>query len=204
MQSQSQSQSQSAVPNQSVEEILASIRQAIADDESRRGRALKAVSPVPAPASDLPSAVAHTFASANDDEEWETGTDFETQNVIELAIEKAIDGVSAALSDTGPLPFEASEPITRSVSDADRFERRPDTRQNGPSAQPLLSARAGAAVAASLDDLARSVAGVTPAQVGDMARDMLRPMLKSWLDDNLPNLVERLVREEIERVSRGR
>ncbi len=33
---------------------------------------------------------------------------------------------------------------------------------------------------------------------------MLRPMLKSWLDDNLPGLVERLVRAEIERVSRGR
>jgi hypothetical protein len=32
---------------------------------------------------------------------------------------------------------------------------------------------------------------------------MLRPMLTQWLDDNLPTLVERLVREEIERVSRG-
>jgi hypothetical protein len=29
-------------------------------------------------------------------------------------------------------------------------------------------------------------------------------MLKAWLDDNLPNMVERLVRAEIERVSRGR
>jgi cell pole-organizing protein PopZ len=33
---------------------------------------------------------------------------------------------------------------------------------------------------------------------------MLRPMLKDWLDENLPPLVERLVREEIERVSRRR
>jgi hypothetical protein len=37
-----------------------------------------------------------------------------------------------------------------------------------------------------------------------MVREMLRPMLKAWLDDNLPNMVERLVRAEIERVSRGR
>jgi cell pole-organizing protein PopZ len=29
-------------------------------------------------------------------------------------------------------------------------------------------------------------------------------MLKSWLDDNLPSMVERIVRAEIERVSRGR
>jgi len=33
---------------------------------------------------------------------------------------------------------------------------------------------------------------------------MLRPMLKQWLDDNLPGIVERLVRQEIERVARGR
>jgi cell pole-organizing protein PopZ len=32
---------------------------------------------------------------------------------------------------------------------------------------------------------------------------MLRPMLRAWLDDNLPTIVERLVRAEIERVARG-
>ena len=37
----------------------------------------------------------------------------------------------------------------------------------------------------------------------DLVKEMLRPMLKDWLDDNLPTLVERLVREEIERVARG-
>jgi uncharacterized protein len=36
-----------------------------------------------------------------------------------------------------------------------------------------------------------------------MAREMLRPMLKGWLDENLPGIVERLVRAEIERVARG-
>ena len=41
------------------------------------------------------------------------------------------------------------------------------------------------------------------ASVG-IVQDMLRPMLKSWLDENLPVVVERLVRAEIERVSRGR
>ncbi|MCL4855080.1 MAG: DUF2497 domain-containing protein, partial [Bryobacteraceae bacterium] len=38
--------------------------------------------------------------------------------------------------------------------------------------------------------------------IEDMTRDLLRGMLKQWLDDNLPALVERLVREEIERVAR--
>ena len=32
-------------------------------------------------------------------------------------------------------------------------------------------------------------------------QEMLRPMLRSWLDDNLPTLVERLVRAEIERLA---
>ena len=38
----------------------------------------------------------------------------------------------------------------------------------------------------------------------DLVQEMLRPLLKSWLDGNLPRLVERLVRAEIERVSRDR
>jgi cell pole-organizing protein PopZ len=38
----------------------------------------------------------------------------------------------------------------------------------------------------------------------DLVKEMLRPMLKAWIDDNLPGMVERIVRAEIERVSRGR
>jgi uncharacterized protein len=34
----------------------------------------------------------------------------------------------------------------------------------------------------------------------DLVREMLRPMLKSWLDDNLPTVVERPVLAEIERI----
>ena len=39
--------------------------------------------------------------------------------------------------------------------------------------------------------------------IEDGVREMLRPMLKTWLDDNLPGIVERLVRQEIERMARG-
>jgi cell pole-organizing protein PopZ len=35
----------------------------------------------------------------------------------------------------------------------------------------------------------------------DLVREMLRPMLRSWLDNNLPTLVERLVLVEIERIA---
>lgn len=39
--------------------------------------------------------------------------------------------------------------------------------------------------------------------VEDLVREMLRPMLKEWLDANLPSMVERLVRQEIERIARN-
>ncbi|WP_306869243.1 PopZ family protein [Neorhizobium galegae] len=67
----------------------------------------------------------------------------------------------------------------------------------------LLSAEAGAQVAKSFSELASVFNGMERRSLEDMAGDMLRPMLQEWLDDNLPTLVERLVREEIERVSRG-
>lgn len=43
----------------------------------------------------------------------------------------------------------------------------------------------------------------TARTLDDLVQLMLRPMLKTWLDDNLPGMVERLVRDEIERISRG-
>ena len=67
----------------------------------------------------------------------------------------------------------------------------------------LLSQEAGAHVARSFSELAAVFNGMERRSLEDMAQDMLRPMLQEWLDDNLPTLVERLVREEIERVARG-
>ena len=41
------------------------------------------------------------------------------------------------------------------------------------------------------------------ATLEDVVCETLRPVLKSWLDENLPSLVERMVQAEIERVARG-
>ena len=65
----------------------------------------------------------------------------------------------------------------------------------------LVSAPTNNAVAASFGSLARTVAS-NSRTVEDLVTDAVRPMLKSWLDENLPALVERLVRAEIERVAR--
>lgn len=67
----------------------------------------------------------------------------------------------------------------------------------------LLSSQAGAEVARSFEELAAAVDGQQRRSLDEIAQDMLRPMLQDWLDDNLPTLVERLVREEIERIARG-
>ena len=69
---------------------------------------------------------------------------------------------------------------------------------------PLLSHGAQAAVTSAFGNLAHTVLAQNARTLDDLVRDMLRPMLKSWLDDNLPTIVERMVRAEIERVSRGR
>jgi len=68
---------------------------------------------------------------------------------------------------------------------------------------PLLSNAASAAVHSAFGSLAHSVLAQNPRTLEDLVKEMLRPMLKAWLDDNLPVMVERLVRAEIERVSRG-
>lgn len=69
--------------------------------------------------------------------------------------------------------------------------------------RPILSEMAGRQVAASFGDLAEAFATNRNRRLDEVAEDMLRPMLQDWLDNNLPVLVERLVREEIERVARG-
>jgi cell pole-organizing protein PopZ len=68
----------------------------------------------------------------------------------------------------------------------------------------LISAATTAAVDSAFNSLAQTVLVQNGPTLEDLVRQMLRPMLKTWLDNNLPSLVERLVRAEIERVSRGR
>lgn len=70
-------------------------------------------------------------------------------------------------------------------------------------AAPLVSTDTSVAVHASFETLAATIMAQNAAMVEESIRGMLRPMLKSWLDDNLPVIVEKLVRTEIERVARG-
>ena len=68
----------------------------------------------------------------------------------------------------------------------------------------LMSAATSAAVDSAFNSLAHTVLVQNARTLEDLVREMLRPLLKSWLDDNLPGMVERIVKAEIERVARGR
>jgi len=76
-----------------------------------------------------------------------------------------------------------------------------------PATAGLLDPMAAAAAVASLGQLSRAVAHERSAlvtrngpSIEDVVREELRPLLKEWLDANLPTTVERMVRAEIERV----
>jgi uncharacterized protein len=71
-------------------------------------------------------------------------------------------------------------------------------------ADVLISNETSASVSGAFDLLSASLKPSQPQTVDDLMKEMLRPMLKAWLNDNLPSLVERLVRDEIERVTRSR
>lgn len=80
----------------------------------------------------------------------------------------------------------------------------PDAAQPATTPDPIISAEAAEASRARLDSLSRLI--VKPDVAGSdtlegLVREMLKPMLRDWLDTNLPELVERLVAKEISRIT---
>ncbi|SDN83689.1 DUF2497 domain-containing protein [Phyllobacterium sp. OV277] len=69
--------------------------------------------------------------------------------------------------------------------------------------EPILSEATERQVSAAFGDLSFAVQNEQRRSFDEIAQEIMRPLLQDWLDNNLPNLVERLVREEIERVARG-
>ena len=67
----------------------------------------------------------------------------------------------------------------------------------------IISDFAGRQVAAAFEELSEAFSASRKRSYDEIAEEIMRPMLQDWLDNNLPLLVERLVREEIERVARG-
>ena len=101
--------------------------------------------------------------------------------------------------------LDRSEVVVAAGSDDEQEFRHVRVDVQGPDLQrPLLSSATSTAVNSAFNALAQTVLVQNARTLEDLVKEMLRPLLKTWLDDNLPGLVERLVRTEIERVSRGR
>ncbi|OKO78981.1 DUF2497 domain-containing protein, partial [Bradyrhizobium sp. NAS96.2] len=125
------------------------------------------------------------------------------------------------LTDDMALPEPAPAPSFRKVEPQDDVEfteartrapaqesvrepvREPPAIETAPM-QQIISGTTMRAVESAFNSLANTVLSNNARTLEDLVKEMLRPMLKSWLDDNLPGLVERIVKAEIERVSRGR
>jgi hypothetical protein len=194
-----------------MEEILASIRRIIADDDSTRP------APVPAKPAVAPAPVAkHADADHRSDDGAAPGG-FGNPQAPGVAANDVFERRDTA-------PSKPPAIAGREAASDESFDDAPYTEEPAESAGPmpppaptlsfakpaapseaaLLSPRATAAVDLAFNTLAHTVLVQNSRTLEDLVREMLKPMLKAWLDDNLPNMVERLVRAEIERVSRGR
>jgi uncharacterized protein len=215
----------------SMEEILASIRRIIADDETKA----RAPEPPPKPA---PAAVPPRAAAPPPKPKPPEPAPLRaapppqrpaSQDEIDAMLSEAAasapqpkapdDGVADVLDLTESMAAPVAQPpVFRTIeSQSDVFfadpepvpappppPRMEEPRHAAPMEAPLMSSATSAAVDAAFNTLAHTVLTQNARTLEDLVKDMMRPMLKSWLDDNLPGLVERVVRAEIERVSRGR
>ena len=216
----------------SMEEILASIRRIIADDDASKPAKLpEPAAPKPPPAAAIPARPApppapppppavnkqsDIDAMLADLDKPKPAPKVEPPKPKPPAASDVLDLTEAM---TTPSPGPA--PTFRTIDgDSDVvFTDRPPEEPRRPAAPPpplptlppaamsdagLISHATAAAVDSAFNTLANTVLGQNARTLEDLVKEMLRPMLKSWLDDNLPGLVDRIVRSEIERVSRGK
>jgi len=225
-----------------MEEILASIRRIIADDDaSKTPKApepprvappppVQAVPPRPAPAPAPQPRVSSPPPAVNKQEDidamladLDSPPKMAPRPVAQPApapqparpAADVLDLTEAMAQVAAPPPASPSFRTIDGASDvvfADRAAEPQPVRAPEPPRAPtpqvydqgLISNATVAAVDNAFNSLAQTVLGSNARTLEDLVKEMLRPMLKSWLDDNLPGLVERIVRAEIERVSRGR
>ena len=203
----------------SMEEILASIRRIIADDDvlplTRPATETKAAAPAPPPAkAETPVAapppklrLAPIAPPVFPPDEPISPPPVARAEAAEPSAPVAevaaapIEMPQVPVALTSPEPDQNPEPETPMEHEAEAgFETHAAFKDE---TQPILSARTDESIATSLHALASSVFLQQTGMIEESIKDMLRPMLKTWLDDNLPVIVERLVRIEIERVARG-
>lgn len=173
-----------------MEEILASIRRIISEDEAPAEAAPEEAAPeaeeeIPVEALDEPAG----FEAAPAEE-------FEAEDEEVLELTERIGG---------PEPDE-------SHGDIDVYAAEPEPAPPAPRAaapefdedEPLLGDAAAASASSAFGQLARTIAMPADGRtLEDVVRELLRPLLKAWLDENLPGIVQARVDAEVERISRA-
>lgn len=114
------------------------------------------------------------------------------------------DEAEVAFAEPEPEPVKPAAKAAKASAPKARPAPVEDADDAGDFEDKLVSAAASATVQSAFGQLSHTVLAANARTLDDLVKDMLRPMLRSWLDENLPVIVERLVRAEIERVSRGR
>jgi cell pole-organizing protein PopZ len=166
----------------SMEDILASIRRILNEEDATAGAA------VPTGAGAAAPVVAQAHAQQQPNAGGSGGSDEDGVLVLDEAmLVPAAGSVS--------MPHEEPPPIPMPVPAVD-------------TGSGLLAPESAAAAASSVGALLRTISEERTSQVHrggptieDLVREELRPLLKVWLDQHLPPMVERLVRAEIERVT---
>jgi cell pole-organizing protein PopZ len=190
----------------SMEDILASIRRIIADDQ-------ETANAEPAAGDTHPHAAAQP---AHDDDEVLDLAEVQRPTPLPrpaLVPEPAVQAIEPVISRASapppapepkwePEPEAAPEPVQAPPQSAAAlaFAERDEGAET---LETLVSNEAMASVGQAFGMLSHTILTQNARTLEDLVKDMLKPMLKAWLDDNLPPLVERLVRTEIERVARG-
>lgn len=202
----------------SMEEILASIRRIIADDDGS-GKAAKAApaaaKPAPAPAPPPPpkpvvntqddvDAMLADLEPAPEPEPPPAPPPPPAAEVLVLTEDMTAEPEPEPPQPAGFRTIEAGSDVMFADGPAPSTVDEARRQFNESAGDQLLSNATAAAVDNAFNSLAHTILGNSARTLEDLVKDMLRPMLKAWLDDNLPGLVERIVRSEIERVSRGR
>ncbi|MBA4010829.1 MAG: DUF2497 domain-containing protein [Phenylobacterium sp.] len=167
-----------------MEEILASIRRIISEDDAPA----EASAPEPEPQPEPVQAAAPVFEPEPEPEVEDDGA-LELTDKIESVgdLDVYTPSVSeepevAAYEPPAPPPLPAIEP-----------------------GEALVGAVAASAAASAFGQLSAAIQ--MPAEgrtLEDVVRELLRPMLKQWLDENLPGIVQQTVDQEVERIARGR
>ncbi|MGZ9098527.1 MAG: DUF2497 domain-containing protein [Brevundimonas sp.] len=201
-----------------MEEILASIRRIISEDDAPAETASEAAAPV-AQADPEAQAEPHdepepVVSSALMDETVSVQEpDASEEDVLELTdayetpAAESIGDLDVIAAE--PDPFPASESVFTEEPIAVHTPEHPSVPTT--SYDSLVGDSAAASAASAFAGLASSLKKPEPMEhatpsgptLDELARALLRPMLKDWLDANLPGIVEAEVRKEVERIARS-